>query len=46
LEFDLAAHRVRVQPGSDSAATGAQELAAGLQAALIEAGYTPTLAAA
>jgi copper chaperone len=46
LECDLAAHQVRVQPGSGAAAADPQRLAAGLQSALVEAGYTPTLAPA
>jgi copper chaperone len=46
LEFDLASHQVRVQPGSGAAAADTQRLAESLQVALVEAGYTPTLAPA
>jgi copper chaperone len=44
LDFDLPAHRVRVEPGAAAAAQGPQRLAQALQAALVEAGYTPALA--
>ncbi len=46
LEFDLPAHRVRVQPGAAAAAAGPQRVVETIEAALVEAGYTPSLAPA